>query len=145
MGCCQSLDKLNDTNVKLFSFNDQKIKAKIVRVYDGDTCWAVFYYKNEPIKLKVRLYGYDSPEMKPPLNKPFRDLEIEKAILAKSQLEHLVLNKIVELNCFGWDKYGRLLANIIVNKIDIMSYMIQNKYGIPYNGGLRSNSALSNL
>jgi endonuclease YncB( thermonuclease family) len=135
MGCCQSLENLNDSNVKLFSFEGKKIKAKIVRVYDGDTCWAVFYHNKEPIKMKIRMHGYDAPELKPPLNMPFRDIEIEKAILSKCQLEYLVLNKIVTLDCFGWDKYGRLLANIIVNNINIMEYMIKNKYGIPYNGG----------
>ena len=45
-----------------------------------------------------RLYGIDSPEIKPPLNKENREDEIKKAIAAKNNLINFILreNKLLE-------------------------------------------------
>ena len=116
MGICNSNNKLNkcDDTIKLFSLDKQTFNAKVVRVYDGDTCFAVFIYNSSPVKFKIRMEGYDSPEMKPLLTTINRNKEIENAIKAKEALEKLVLNKIVILECGKWDKYGRLLGKIYV-------------------------------
>jgi endonuclease YncB( thermonuclease family) len=142
-----NLDKLNDS-VELFSLEKLEIKAKIVKVYDGDTCYAVFILDNKPVKFKIRMNGYDSPEIKPLLSHPNRDKEIEAAKIAKSKLEELVLNKIVILECGKWDKYGRLLGTLYtlntlntLNKnkkdINVNDYMIKNNYGYSYDGGTK--------
>jgi endonuclease YncB( thermonuclease family) len=141
MGICSSsntLDKYDD-NIELFSLNERKYQAKIVRVYDGDTCFAVFIMDGKPVKFKIRMQGYDSPEMKPLLSVANRDKEIEAAKAAKAELEKLVLNKIVVMECGKWDKYGRLLAVLHVsdaNKmINVNSHMILSGFGYRYNGG----------
>ena len=59
-------------DVKFFDLKDQTFNAKVVDVYDGDTCSIVIRLNNEWTKFKVRAYGYDTPEMKPP-----KDLKIE--------------------------------------------------------------------
>ena len=144
MGICQSIDKkINnyDDSIELFSLEGKKLKAKIVRVYDGDTCFAVFLLHNKPVKFKIRMEGYDSPEMKPPLAQENRDKEIKAANKAKEELQNLVLNKIVDLECGKWDKYGRLLAKIYIDtnnkKLYVNDYMIKNGFGYPYDGGMK--------
>ncbi len=144
MGICQSVDKkLNnfDDSVDLFSLEGKKIRAKIVRVYDGDTCFAVFLLNNKPVKFKIRMEGYDSPEMKPPLSQENRDKEIKAANKAKEELQNLVLNKIVDLECGKWDKYGRLLAKIYVDtnnkKLYVNEHMVKNGFGYLYDGGTK--------
>ena len=69
-----------DDSVELFTLDKKVFDAKIVNVYDGDTCYAVFMLYNTPVKFKIRMNGYDSPEMKPLLSNPNRDKEKELAI-----------------------------------------------------------------
>ena len=66
-------DTINDDTIQLFSLDKQIHSAKIVRVYDGDTCFAVFKLHNEFVKFKIRMEGYDSPEMKPSLENKNRE------------------------------------------------------------------------
>jgi endonuclease YncB( thermonuclease family) len=131
------LKKMDDRNVMLFSLDKKIVNAKIVRVYDGDTCFAVFKMGNDFVKFKVRMEGYDSPEMKPPMEQDNREKEKKDARKAKEELERLVLNKVVFLHCGKWDKYGRLLGKIIVNNIDVNQHMISHGYGYAYDGGTK--------
>lgn len=127
--------KYADDNIPLFSLQKKVFKAKIVRVYDGDTCFAVFYLNDTLVKFKIRMEGYDTPELKPRLNIENRLDEIEKANKAKQELEKLLFNKIVFLHCGGWDKYGRLLATIYTQtKINVNQYMIDLHFGKEYYG-----------
>jgi endonuclease YncB( thermonuclease family) len=85
------------------------------------------------------MYGYDSPELKPPLTMINRKSEIKKAIEAKQYLSSLILNKIVTIYTTKRDKYGRILATVYINKgcsiININQMMVEEKYGKPYYGG----------
>lgn len=145
MGQCQcftlcndtELNQITDDNTQLFSLDKQIHQAKIVRVYDGDTCFAVFKLHNQYVKFKVRMEGYDSPEMKPALENKNREKEKKEAQKAKEELEKHVLNKIVTLHCGKWDKYGRLLGTIYSNYININEHMIKNGFGYPYEGGTK--------
>ena len=133
----EMLKNLEDEKVMLFSLDKKIVTAKIVRVYDGDTCFAVFKMGNDFVKFKLRMEGYDSPEMKPPLEQANREKEKKDAQKAKEELERLVLNKVVFLHCGKWDKYGRLLGKIIVNNIDVAQHMIKHGYGYVYDGGTK--------
>jgi hypothetical protein len=57
--------KINPDSVPLFHFGTKPFKARVVDVYDGDTCTILFKYHGINVKHKIRLYGYDSPEIKP--------------------------------------------------------------------------------
>ena len=143
MGLCisyfenRNLAKYDDTSVELFSLNNKIVYAKIVRVYDGDTCYAVFMLHGKPVKFHIRMEGYDSPEIKPLLKTLNREKVIIDAKLAKTELEKIVLNKIVKLHCGTWDKYGRLLAKLYVNELCVNSHMIENGFGYEYFGGTK--------
>ena len=122
-----------------FSLCGLTLKGKVVECYDADTCKIVIPIKDSLYKFTCRLNGIDSPEMKPLLSVANRDKEIEAAKAAKAELEKLVLNKIVVMECGKWDKYGRLLAVLHVsdaNKIiNVNSHMILSGFGYRYNGG----------
>ena len=143
MGLCisylekQNLEKYDDSSVELFSLNNKIVYAKIVKVYDGDTCYAVFMLNGKPVKFHIRMEGYDSPEMKPLLKILNREKVIIDAKLAKTELEKIVLNKIVKLHCGTWDKYGRLLAKLYINELCVNSHMIENGFGYEYFGGTK--------
>ena len=119
-------------------------RCKVVEVYDGDTITIILFNKCGFEKHKLRMYGYDSPEIKPKKNIPNRNQEIAKAIVARDKLRELILNKIVTFESQGYDKYGRLLGNIYMKnfckEININSYMIENGYGYKYFGGKKKNN-----
>ena len=129
------LVKINPKEVDLFSLNNRKFICRIVSVYDGDTCTAMFKLNKKMVKFKIRMLGYDSPEMRPRINTPNRDEIIEKAKSAKEALLSKVLNKKVLLKCGKWDKYGRLLGTLYVNNQNINEWMLSAGHGYPYFGG----------
>ena len=144
--CCETapnvdnneLQNTNDNTIQLFSLDKQIHPAKIVRVYDGDTCFAVFKLHNEYVKFKIRMEGYDSPEMKPSLENKNREKEKKEAQKAKEELEKHVLNKIVLLHCGKWDKYGRLLGTIYTKEyMNVNEWMLKNGFGYAYDGGTK--------
>jgi micrococcal nuclease len=133
----EMLKTFNDDSLPLFTLDKCVFDAKIVRVYDGDTCFAVFKLHNNYVKFKIRMEGYDSPEIKPELNSKNREKEKKEAQKSKEELEKHVLNKIVILHCGKWDKYGRLLGIIYADNININQYMINNGFGYVYDGGTK--------
>jgi len=83
-------------------------RAKIIDVYDGDTCTAIvdlgFYVH---IQMKLRLYGLDTPEV--------RGVEKVKGVQVRDIVRSRILNKDVIIKTFkdSQEKYGRYLAIII--------------------------------
>ena len=121
-----------DKLTKFYTLNKINVWAKIVHVYDGDTVHAVFSLPNSSTiyKYKLRLAHIDTPELRSKNTK-----EIKKANEAKKVVEYMILNKIVYLKLEGEDKYGRILANIYINNINLNQYLIENKYAYKYEGG----------
>ena len=140
MGTCIVKQRLYSVNNDTFEYYklEGKYVSKIVDVYDGDTCTVVIYNKGNFEKHKLRLKGIDTPELKPKKNIPNRDLEISKANAAKNELVSLTLNKIVTLDLFGYDKYGRLLGDIYINNKNINLHMIDEKFAKAYDGGSKT-------
>lgn len=77
----------NFTELTKFTFNGIITKARVIDVYDGDTVTIVFYFHDIPIKDSFRLFGYDSPEMKPPKTLINRDLHIRAATIVRDYLK----------------------------------------------------------
>ncbi|ARF08305.1 SNase-like protein [Catovirus CTV1] len=128
-----------------FSFNGYECIAKCVDVYDGDTCKLKFFYCNMLFQYSCRMNGYDCWELKPKKNnrsKESIDKEKDLAAKAKQKLQSLILNKIIYVKFGQFDKYGRPLISIFLNKTDTESVndlMIKEKYGKPYKGGSKEN------
>lgn len=130
--------------MKLFTFDGLATNARVVDVYDGDTVTVVFYYNNQPIKQKMRLIGYDTPEMKPKMTMQNRDKYVAAANKAKCFLKQLILNKVVWIELKREEKYGRLLGDMKVynNQHEITAsvcdVMLKHGYGKKYAGGCKS-------
>ena len=113
MGLSNSkLNKATMENTPEWNLTNRKFKAKVLKVYDGDTLWAAIYLERKVYRMKIRLAGIDTPEMKPPKDQKNRNEEIKKAKEAKNYLEKLIGNKIVTINSEGLGKYGRILGRI---------------------------------
>jgi endonuclease YncB( thermonuclease family) len=123
---------------KLHTMNGKELWCKIIDVYDGDTVDIIFYSGKELVHHKFRLYGIDTPELKPLKNISNRNEIIEKAKEAKLYLEKLVLNKIVYIRFKNEEKYGRLMGNIYFTKSEnqksINQKMIDSGLAVEYYG-----------
>jgi endonuclease YncB( thermonuclease family) len=130
------------TATPYFSFNDEVHLAKIVKCYDGDSIYCVFKHNKKYQKFKIRMDGYDSPEMKPSrkLDDEVREDIKRRAKLAKKRIEELILDKNVYLFCHGFDKYGRILGTVKINLDDsatVNEIMVEEGHGYLYEGGTK--------
>tara|TARA_B100001142_G_scaffold144962_1_gene145903 strand:- start:7817 stop:8251 length:435 start_codon:yes stop_codon:yes gene_type:complete len=126
-------DKITD-GVPEFSFKDTTKEAKVVSVYDGDTVKVVFPLQEKLYKWNCRLAGVDTPELRT-RNK----LEKTHGYLVRDKLREKILNKVVIIKCFEFDKYGRLLISIYCDddKLSINQWLIDNDYAFKYDGGTK--------
>ncbi len=151
-----------------FSLAGKTMDAKVVACYDGDTMYAVIEFGGQLWKFNCRLDGYDTPEMKPPKNKVGREVEKERALKSKQALlSHLISapidlavtytnveldglvaknQRLIRMVCKEFDKYGRLLVDIVPDEQSIKSgvieatindWMIAKGYGYKYTGGTK--------
>tara|TARA_B100001248_G_scaffold249277_1_gene222348 strand:+ start:4011 stop:4451 length:441 start_codon:yes stop_codon:yes gene_type:complete len=137
--CCfckqrNEINKLKTANnsIALFSLNNHKYKAKVVNVYDGDTIKVVILFHNKLTRFSLRMTGYDSPELRTK-----NQNEKAAAIKARDALSNKINNKIIDLHCGKFDKYGRLLGTVYLENLNINKWMIDNNYGYEYNGGTK--------
>jgi len=150
LSCCLFRAKKNNleerllraTNeISLFSFKGITLEVKVVDIYDGDTFTGCFIFKDEIIKYKFRTIGYDSPEMKPLKSKPNREQEKIKAKEAREKfIEYSdCQNNLIIVECQQFDKYGRILGTVFNKKTseNVNTKMIDNGYGLPYDGGTK--------
>ena len=137
MGNCFLKKRINlnqdFSTLKLFTYTGCNFQAKVTDIYDGDTITVVIF-DHEYKKLKLRLAGLDTPEIKPFLSIPNRDLHIECAKIVKTNVANIILDKIIDLELKGEDKYGRLLGYVYYNKKCINDMLIDKGYALPYDG-----------
>ena len=147
MGLTKSkLKKATFKNTPEWTLKDRVFSVKVVKVYDGDTIWIALPLNGRICRMKVRLMGVDTPELKPPKSKKNREKEIKKAKAARDFLSEMIMDKIITIECGGWDKYGRLLGTLFIKKrkyctnykININQLLIDKKHGVPYFGGTKS-------
>ena len=133
----------NATYDNLPPFVPEITSGKIVRVYDGDTVTIATRIsvdgKEIPkiFRFNVRLLGIDTPEMRTK-----NQAEKALAIKARDALNAYVMNKIVTLQSVSYDKYGRILADILTKDgVNISDWMIANAYAVKYDGGTKHRPA----
>ena len=118
-----------------FNLNGEIHKAYVVKCYDGDTFYCCFKLSDKFHKFKVRMLGYNSPEMKPSKSDENRDEIIKNAHEAKEKLEEYILDKYVYLYCHDFDAFGRILCDVKLNDTDnktINTLMLEGGYGVEY-------------
>lgn len=107
--------------------------GKVIKVYDGDTITIAskLPYENSLIyRFSVRIKGIDCPEIR-----THNLEEKEIALLARTHVTELCLHKIVVLKNLSTEKYGRILADVYIDNINISDELIKNKLAVPYDGG----------
>lgn len=116
----------------LFSLNGIKTDAKVVHVYDGDTVHVVFKLFDNYYKWVCRIAHVDTPELRTK-----NEEEKKKGYETRDKLRDLILDKIVNIHCLDFDKYGRLLAELYIDDIHVNQWLIDNNYAKKYEGGTK--------
>lgn len=128
-----------------FSLSGIRCKGRVVRVYDGDTLWlAIPYPDNKVFKYRVRLHGYDAPELHPRSDAENRDQLVQAALNAKAFLEQtLARSNLVDAEFFEYDKYGRPLVKLTLpgETQTINDLMVAKRFGYAYQGKTKLNPA----
>lgn len=96
----------------LIALNLQAYTGRVIKVIDGDTITIL----NNNKQIKIRLYGIDAPEKKQPYGNK-----------AKQFLSKFIFNKMVDIEPFNTDRYGRVVAIITYSEVKGNSYIINEE------------------
>lgn len=121
---------LAKTNIEtpMWSLEGRTLRAKCVKVYDGDTIHVNVLLGDRPVRFKCRMLGYDSPEMNAKDSN-----EKTRAIAARDALSGLICDQLVTIECGKFDKYGRLLIVCVASDgKNINEWMLNMGHGAPY-------------
>jgi len=136
MAYINQLNTCSNENTPYFSLDGVECLCKCINVYDGDTITVILKPDGFPdfFKFKIRLDGIDAPEIRTK-----NDVEKQNAILVRDFLRSMILNKIINIKCGKYDKYGRILATIKLQDSEktINDILIEKKYAIKYDGGTK--------
>jgi len=127
----QDFTKLPD----FFSFRNYRCKAYCSKVYDGDSVHLVIPYQGLSTRIRVRLNGIDTAELrsKDPLEK-------NVAQRTKTYLASLILEKYLYVHLYDFDKYGRVLATLFLSEDaaqrneSLNEHLVQKGYAYRYSG-----------
>jgi|LauGreDrversion4_2_1035121.scaffolds.fasta_scaffold08158_7 endonuclease YncB( thermonuclease family) len=143
MGCCYSIDikNISDDEIKSipnFSLHGIQTNCKVERLIDGDTFVGCIVLDGKVRKFRFRLNGLDCYEI--------HSKEQHKKLLADKGLEFsstfIFKNKnVVFIECFKFDKYGRVLCNVYSDKSKsklLNSQLIEKGFAVVYDGGKKT-------
>lgn len=138
-----TLETINPDTIEFIPHKKKIIDAKVVDVYDGDTCTIIYEYGNEFLKTKIRVLGVDTPEksVRGALNNTdIGDLEERAGEYVKESVVDLIGDKIIKVKMNKFDKYGGRINGIIYlpigsGYITLKDYLVSKKYAKPYLGG----------
>jgi hypothetical protein len=91
-----------DHTVPVHSLEGRRFVGKCVKCYDADSTHIVVSWNGEFTRFVCRLSGVDTSD----------DDEKKHAIMARDHVRGRILNKLVEVECGQFDKYGRLLVTL---------------------------------
>jgi micrococcal nuclease len=104
--------------------------GKVVKVYDGDTFTLAFVFNGILHRTQVRMLGIDTPEIR-----GSSEVEKTRAKAARSELQRLILDKMVEVSNTKMEaKWGRLLADVWVDGVHVNAHMLREGFAVPYDG-----------
>lgn len=135
MGICLSI-YLEERRLKKFQYKDVRpflpriSRALCVKVYDGDTITIIARGSNtkEYARYRVRLARIDAPEIASGTNK-------DLAISSRDLLKERILNQIITLRNIKSEKWGRVLAEVEHNGINMSDWLVEKNMAVPYDGG----------
>uniref|UniRef100_A0A6C0IRR9 TNase-like domain-containing protein n=1 Tax=viral metagenome TaxID=1070528 RepID=A0A6C0IRR9_9ZZZZ len=107
----------------------------VIKVYDGDTITIAskLPYNGSPLyRFSVRLNGIDAPEIRAKITE-----EKKLAIIARDTLSNQIMGKTISLENIAVEKYGRILADVIIDGQNMSEYMLEQKLAVKYDGGTK--------
>ena len=117
----------------------------IVKVYDGDTITLAVQLPRQDVwyRIPIRLDGIDCAERRPKKKtkkggaRSSEDIAKEKefAIYTRDKLSEKILGKQVVLkNTWTEPKYGRLMAQVYCDGININEWLLNSRMAVEYHG-----------
>ena len=102
--------------------------AHVLKVIDGDTIEVVIELGfGLVLKKRLRLLRVNTSELKS--DDP---AEKSKAVKAKDALTKLLLNKEVKIHSEKFDSFGRYLAEVWIDDLNVNDWLLQNDLAKPY-------------
>lgn len=113
----------------MFNYN-----CTLIRVIDGDTIDVnIDLGFNIWHKGRIRMAGIDTPESRT-RNKAEKVL----GLAAKNRLKELLKKKKLSINCTKEKgKFGRILADVLADDINVNKQLIEEGHARPYQGGAK--------
>ena len=112
-----------------------KLKAKVIRVLDGDTVDVdILFPFGITVRKRVRLFGINTPETRT------RDpIEKAKGYAAKARLKELLKagGGSVTIKYHGDGKFGRPLGELYIDDKNLNDILVSEGHAVPYFGGKR--------
>jgi micrococcal nuclease len=109
--------------------------GKVIKVYDGDTITIAskMPFENSPYyRFSVRLKGIDCPEIRT------KNVEEKQcATLTRNFLRTMLSDKIVLLKDVELEKYGRILANVYLDDVNVSELLCEKHMAVKYDGGTK--------
>jgi len=146
-----TLETVDPDTIEFIPHKKEIIEAKVVDVYDGDTCTIIYSYGSEFLKTKIRVIGVDTPEMS--VRGELRgtdigNLEQKAGTHVKKAVIDLIEGKILKVKMNKFDKYGgringdiylELPENFTPDKdgtrcLTLTDFLISKKYARKYSG-----------
>ena len=113
--------------METIEFNPYFYKAYVLSVYDGDTITCLVDCGfNIKVEMKLRLLGIDTPEL--------RGEEREDGLVSRDYMRELILDKDVLIETYRdkTGKYGRMLATIHLDGLNVNEHLITEGYAKKY-------------
>lgn len=122
-----------------FDLRERSITAKVLSVYDGDTITIGYKFRGRYWKSSLRIYGIDTPELKPIRRGRTEESVLEEKKAAEKSRDYLsgrILSKLITVKFNkSNDKYGRMLGEVFLGKENLAETMKGLGYGYEYEGG----------
>ena len=133
---CHKSDKRSIPEVidvrKLPHFVPMLTGGRVIKCYDGDTITIAAYLpfkESELYKFSVRINGIDCPEIKGQTAN-----EKTCAQIARNAVEGKILHKMVKLENVSTEKYGRVLADVVIDDCSIGPWLVKQRLAVEYKG-----------
>ncbi len=122
---------------KYFSFNGLECQGRLVNVIDGDTYVIIVNQMNDFFKIKIRLNGINAMEIDTDEGKKARKIVLDMIKIDSEDKNEIkeILNKeiyMVKIKCYGYEKYGRVLADLFINEINVSDILLKEKVAVIY-------------
>jgi endonuclease YncB( thermonuclease family) len=126
----KEMDNWTYNNVKKFSLASSDYEpTKILKVYDGDSMTIAVVVDGKVFKTSCRVLHINTPELK-----SYCPIEKRMAKLAKQRATDLVLNQVIAIKRYDFDKYGRVLVDIKPGDSLLSDILRDEHLGYSYEG-----------